>query len=58
MKSKILHAIVALIAIGPVSTNAVTIYDEIFFEPNFAVRSDVNSCPLDFFVLANDFSPT
>lgn len=57
MKSKFLHAVVALIAIGPVSANSVTIYDEIFFTPNTGLQSDVAPSPETFFVTANDFIP-
>ena len=57
MNRKFVHAVVALVAIGPVSANSVTIYDEIFFTPNTGLQSDVAPSPETFFVTANDFIP-
>lgn len=56
MKSKYLHAVVALIAVAPLAANSVpidTIYSEII-TPTNGTESDVDE--QDFLVLANDFT--
>ena len=56
MNRKFLHAVVALIAIGPVSANAILLYSEVI-TPTTGQRSDVDPTPAPLFVSANDFIP-